>query len=384
MKRIPLLLGFIFITLHCLTQTTDTKKVSDLILTANITLDNVNNLSGGIQQGSSLLALFDMSATYAAQQGFFKNTSFHLHLLKTAGKGASENFIGDVQMASNIEGRYALFVYELLVRQKIGHWMISAGMHDLNSEFMMSDYAGDFINSSFGIMPSVSLNVPVSIFPATTFGGLISYSQGNFDVLLGFYNLNYEFFEEETFHFDNHFYQRGFLGVAEMHYRWINNNKQVAEFRWGGYLKKCNEPNRENMPAECVNQLNYGFFFIGDFALMEFTSGSTLGAFVQAGLAPQSINWASQYIGGGISYRCIPQKYFPEQIGIAVGKVDLNEFQTDHFVNTNQSETVIEVTATVPLTERIKFQPDIQYILSPSGIYNNALVALFRLKFDLL
>lgn len=384
MKRITLLLGYTLATVCCLAQTPDTKKESNLLLTANITLDNVNNLSGGIQQGSSLLALFDMSATYATENGFLKNTSFHLHLLKTAGKGASENFIGDVQVASNIEGRYTLFVYELLIRHKIGNWMISAGMHDLNSEFMLSNYAGDFINSSFGIMPSVSLNVPVSIFPATTFGGLISYSQGNFDVLLGFYNLNYEFFEEETFHFNNHFYQRGFLGVAEMHYRWFNNNKQVAEFRWGGYLKKCNEPNRENMPAECVNQLNYGFFVIGDFNLMKFTSGSTIGAFVQAGLAPQSINWASQYIGGGFSYRCTPRKYFPEQIGIAVGSVELNEFQNDGFVNTNQSETVIEATATIPLTQRIKLQPDVQYILSPSGIYNNALVALFRLKFNLL
>lgn len=384
MKRITLLLGYTLITLCCLAQTSDTKKENDLLLTAAITLDNVNNLYGGIQKGSSLLALFDMSATYTTPKGFLKNTSFHLHLLKTAGKGASENFIGDVQVASNIEGRYALFVYELLIRQKIGNWIISAGMHDLNSEFMMSEFAGDFINSSFGIMPSVSLNVPVSIFPATTFGGLISYSKGNFDVAVGFYNLNYEFFEEETFHFSNHFYQRGFLGMGEAHYRWISNNKEVAEFRVGGYLKKCNEPKGENMPIECIVQLNYGFFFIGDFNLMEFNSGSTLGAFVQAGLAPQNLNWASQYLGGGISYRCSPRKYFPEQMGIAVGRVELNEFKTDRFVNTNQSETVIEATATIPLFERIKLQPDIQYIISPSGTYNNALVALFRLKIDLL
>jgi len=365
-------------------QETDSLNQKDLTLTASITLDQVNNVHGGIQTGTTLLALFDMSATYKPPTGFLKNTSFHLHLLKTAGSGASENFIGDVQVASNIEGRYTLFVYELLISQKIGHTTISAGMHDLNSEFMMSEYAGDFINSSFGIMPSVSLNVPVSIFPATTFGGLINHSRGKLDVLAGIYNLNYEFCNQETFDFNNHFYQKGFLAVGEVHYRWGNANRQVAEFRAGGYLKSCDEPNHENIPEQSGNSTNYGLFFIVDFIAYESPEGNNVGVFAQAGMAPSYDNQACQYIGAGISFRNHTTKYLPEQIGLAIGSVKLNEFQKDHFMNTHRSETVVEATATIPLFRIITLQPDVQYIISPSGNYENALVAIARIKLELM
>ncbi len=384
MKKTGLLWVFLLTVWMGISQQADSTQPKDLTLTASITLDQVSNLHGGIQTGTTLLALFDMSATYKPPTGFLKNTSFHLHLLKTAGGGASENFIGDVQVASNIEGRYTLFVYELLISQKIGYTTISAGMHDLNSEFMMSEYAGDFINSSFGILPSVSLNVPVSIFPATTFGGLINYSREKYDVLAGIYNLNYEFCNQETFDFNNHFYQRGFLAVGEVHYRWWNANRQVAEFRAGGYLKSCDEPNHENIPDQRGNATNFGLFFIGDFKVYESSDDNSVGLFVQAGMAPPRDNQASRYIGAGISYRNHTNNYLPQQMGLAVGSVKLNEFQTDHFVNAHGSETVIEATATIPLFRIITLQPDVQYIISPSGNYDNALVAIARIKLELM
>ncbi|OIQ00823.1 MAG: hypothetical protein AUK35_01200 [Zetaproteobacteria bacterium CG2_30_46_52] len=39
------------------------------------------------------------------------------------------------------------------------------GWHDLNAEFYVSDYAALFLNSSFGIGPEISGNVPTSLFP---------------------------------------------------------------------------------------------------------------------------------------------------------------------------------------------------------------------------
>jgi len=384
MKKTGLLWVFLLTVWMGSSQETDSLNQKDLTLTASITLDQVSNVHGGIQTGTTLLALFDMSATYKPPTGFLKNTSFHLHLLKTAGSGASENFIGDVQVASNIEGRYTIFVYELLISQKIGHTTISAGMHDLNSEFMMSEYAGDFINSSFGIMPSVSLNVPVSIFPATTFGGLINYSREKYDVLAGIYNLNYEFCNQETFDFNNHFYQKGFLAVGEVHYRWWNANRLLVEFRVGGYLKNCSEPQPQDNPEITQGHMNYGLYFIGDVTAYEGPSGDQLGVFVQMGLAPEKTNLASQYVGAGISFRSKPKPFRPEQMGLAIGRVRLNEFQDNRYVHTHLSETVIEATATIPLFRLIKLQPDIQYIMSPSGIYNNALVALVRIQLELM
>ncbi len=138
------------------------------------------------------------------------------------------------------------------------------------------------------------LNLNASIFPSTTFGGLLNYSQANWDLMAGVYNLNYEFYNEESFHFDNHFFQKGYLAVGEVHYLWWNANRLLVEFRVGGYLKNCSEP--QDNPEITQGHMNYGLYFIGDVTAYEGPSGDQLGVFIQLGLAPEKTNLASQYV----------------------------------------------------------------------------------------
>lgn len=248
MKTKLFTLQLLFISAVCFAQN-NIKETPDRFETeVHIITDFVSNLSGGIKKGSNIIALADVSLNYNPQKGVFRNTTFHGHLLKTASGSPSENLIGDVQIASNIEGRSSRFIYELYFKQKLGNFIVSAGLHDLNTEFMFSDHAGDFVNSSFGIAPVISVNIPVSIFPVTTLGGYITYSTKKMDVSAGLYNLNHNFAAEESFRFENHLYQQGYLGVGELRYRFYSGNQVTGEYKMGVFLKECDTPAEKRSP----------------------------------------------------------------------------------------------------------------------------------------
>jgi len=363
--------------LYCNAQ--DTIK-NQIVLRSSITIDNVSNISGGIKKGNNTLGLFDLSAYYYINSGILKNTSFHAHFLKTAGSKPSENLIGDIQTVSNIEGKASRFFYELLIKYKIKKFSITTGLHDLNSEFNVSETALNFINSSFGIFPIVSLNVPTSIFPITTFGTVISYNTKEFDIAGGVYNLNYDFTENNDFRFDNNFYQKGFFAISEFRYRWFNVAGKTAEIKAGGFYKKGSQEKDFSSSFESVSEENYGLYLVGDFKLKELNSNRDLLSFIQIGHAPTRKNLSSEYYGVGFSIISQEKKYFPSQIGIALAYVKINDLLGNKFINSGRYESTIELTSKINFLNYIVFQPDIQYVISPSGgLYKNSLVVILRL-----
>lgn len=383
MKAILLSSFFLIIPITCKTQVDDKTTIGNLEINGSIIADNISNISGGIRNGNSFLYLFDLGIDYSFNRGIFQNTNFQIHILKTAGNSPSENLIGDIQVASNIDGRVAHFVYELLIKQLLGNFSLSAGMHDLNSEFMVSDFASDFINSSFGISPAVTLNIPISVFPVTTFGGLASYKIEKFSFKTGFYNLNHDYVNEESFRSENHFYQHGFLSISELSYRLIKDNSKSAEYKIGGYFKQCENNEHADLSKDCTNKFNYGFYFIGDQILKQFDKGQKLGAFVQISFAPKETNFASEYYGAGLSIKNISSKLLPNQIGLAIGAVKLNNFKYNELANSSNFETVVELTAQIPVLKALTIHPDFQYIINPSGIYRNSFTGIVRLMLQL-
>ncbi len=357
-----------------------TEESSPIEINSAIIIDNVVNTSGGIATGYTALGLFDFNVSYKPfNEGILKNTEFFGHVIKTGGGEPSGELIGDVQVASNIEGRSSRFVYQLLIKQRIGDFNLSFGLHDLNTEFMTSSYAGEYINSSFGIFPAVSLNIPVPIFPVTSLGGVVAYNKSNFDFVAGFYNLNHDYLEEASFDLSNHTFHKGYLGVAEMRYR-IQN----GEYKIGGYLKDCHPaPDAEGITPEHGKRKGNGFYVIADQQIYKTGNGISLGTFGQVGITPDQTNFAPEYYGLGVSAENFQKSYLPDFIGVAVGTVNLHEFDAMGELMANRNETVIELTAKKELWERFTIQPDIQYILSPSGVYNNALVGILRLQVEL-
>src|SRR5690606_15282824 len=57
-------------------------------------------------------------------------------------------------------------LFEFWYSQDIGRFRLLLGQFDMNSAFAVNALASNFTNTSFGMYPSVALNVPLSIYPA--------------------------------------------------------------------------------------------------------------------------------------------------------------------------------------------------------------------------
>jgi porin len=346
-------------------------------------MDNVNTLNGGIKQGSAFMGLMDISFTYQSEIDIFKNTTVFAHFLKTSGQAASEDFIGDVQVASNIEGRASLLFYEIWIEQKLMDLYLLGGMHDMNSVFFVSENAGTFINSSFGISPGLSLNMPVSIYPVTTFGTVTRYEKEQFTFLSGLYNLNHEFAEEEEFHIHNHIFEHGFLSLMEFQFRRIKSGTVKSEYKIGGFYKQCNEDGHGRDDI-CISEKNYGAYLVADQQLYETSnSNKNINAFLQFNTNPLKYSYASEYVGAGVTLNGFLSGKHTDRFGVAMARVKLNDLNENGYFTPGTYETVLELTLKQTIFKFITIQPDIQYIFNPGGTLSNAWVGTLRLKFEL-
>ena len=126
----------------------------------------VKNLSGGDSKGSQVLGTADLSITVDTEGlGLWQGGTWFAEAIYDHGDDPS-GFIGDVQTASNIadgkRARLQQFWYDHALNDNVS---LLLGLHDLNSEFYVSEYGALFLNSSFGIGPEVSGNVGTSLWP---------------------------------------------------------------------------------------------------------------------------------------------------------------------------------------------------------------------------
>ena len=91
--------------------------------------------------------------------------------LANSGSDPTE-YVGDRQGTSNIEANDSSRLYELWYEHTYynGAMSVLVGFHDLNSEFYVTEYGGLFLNSSFGIGADMSGNLPLPIFNVTALG----------------------------------------------------------------------------------------------------------------------------------------------------------------------------------------------------------------------
>ena len=133
--------------------------------------DVFNNMRGGVKtrNATEYLGLFDLAIaadldSYGLAPGgtiFMLSESMH-------GRGLG-NHVGDYQGTDNIDsGRQEMQVSEFWWERSVLDGLISVrlGKQDANAEFSVVDLGGDFVNSSFGLVP----NVPMPAWPDQAMG----------------------------------------------------------------------------------------------------------------------------------------------------------------------------------------------------------------------
>src|SRR5260370_24697950 len=122
----------------------------------------LNNLSGGIKRGGAYDGLTQLTIGVDTQKAFgLPGGIFNVSALQIHGSNLSQRNLLTLQSASGIEADHTTRVWDIWYQQSPlpGHVDVRVGQQSLDQEFMVSQYAGSFMNNTFGwpILPSVDM-----------------------------------------------------------------------------------------------------------------------------------------------------------------------------------------------------------------------------------
>ena len=312
--------------------------------------DAYYNMTGGLKTGGGFMGMGNIKIgfdTGAAQ--WWRGGSFFVNGASIHGRSLTESYLGDMQVASNIDAGEHAYLHELWYRQQLGPVSFTLGLQDLNAEFMVSEGAGEFVNSSFGVPPVIATGIPVPIFPLTGLGLSARWDISEKWAVQGvLFDGNQTAFEHNPHNIHWRFGKDdGVLTMGEVHYD--------GRFKLGAYYHSADD--------------NYGFYALADQPLTD-----RLNLFGQLALAPKSKNDNNYSLGLGANWFAAER----HALGLAVTHAGLHAADHKH-------ETAVELYYKYTLGDNIALQPDFQYIVNPSGAetrLDNALVGMLRLHIN--
>jgi porin len=321
-------------------------------------------------------ALFDLPLTIDFQKMQSPLPGrFFLLAQNTHGQGITEDFVGDTQVISNIDSgdniaqvseywwEFGLLDDDVTVR---------LGKQDLNTEFLLVEMAEDFIQSSFGLSPSSaglptypdpsmgavvlgqltpSLRLKLGIWDGLADGGGWGFSGNDVILLIGELEYKYSLLD-------------GLLpGVLELGL--ARNTDGIVSgvpfpSEWGYYIQWEQLIYRERT---CDPDDAQG---LGVFALY-------LPRFGGGPVTVSTLETIEDSAAAGVVYRGLIPGRDDDVVGAGVAWARLNQG------GTNQ-ETAVEMFYKAIVTPSMSVQPDIQYIVTPSGIHPDALVVGVRFQ----
>lgn len=356
-------------------------------LETSVTGDFIKNMKGGINTDFTYIGMEDLAISLDFEaMGLWNGGSLFFHGLNAHGRSPSYEIVGDMQVTSNIDaGDYTGF-YQYYLQQNFGRSSIILGQHDLNSEFVGSEYGGTFINSSFGIAPSISLNIPVSIYPLAALAFIYKYENPNrVCYKFGVYDGDPGDPESNRYNLQpNISSSEGLLAISEIEfYRFINNLPENIKI--GGYYHTSEFTDYND--TLITQKGNYGGYVVSDLVLWSGFNhpDSYLGAFVQGGIAPSNINQVNYYLGGGIHLNGMLPQRFNDAFGLAFAYANISNAYRQNDNTIENGETALEFTYKIHVFEHYSIQPNLQYVINPGAdrTIDDALVATIRFNISL-
>ena len=323
---------------------------NSLNFNAEYTGDFLYNV-GGLKNGGGYLGYAKIGMGADLWQG----ASLYVGGETTHGIVPTEMFIGDYQVANNIEaGNYA-FMEHLSLQQSLGKFSFKIGLQDMNENFASLDAAGEYVNSSFGIHPALSSNMSVAIFPLTGLGAEFHYDiNDNWHIQAAVYDGEIPSFEDNQYNLNwNVNKNEGALFIAETQYIMDNGTYELgafyhtAEKKYGAYL---------NFEQEVWSN---GTRNLKPFAQVSFANGEM-----------KCDNYL--HLAAGLNLEAVFSKEGNDMMGLAFTSVILTD---------KKAETAIELFYQYQVSDNFMIKPDVQYIINPAGMdftVDNALVGMLR------
>lgn len=321
-----------------------------------------SNFSGGALNTTGSLYHDNLDLTISIdteKAGLWEGGTLWIYGLRNHGGNPSAEFIGDLHGASNISAPDQFIVNEAWFNQDFadGAVAILAGLHNLNSEFYVSTYGAVFLNSSFGIGPELSGNVPVSIFPQSGLGARLRVSpvEGVY-VQAAVYDGDPS--TREVYSSD------GNLAIAEAGLEVDGSDYKIGYWRHSA----------EKTYGDNTFDGDYGVYGIVDQRILTFDNEahSSIGVFLQYGWVPEERNDITGYIGAGVHMHGLIPTRDVDDLGIAVAMAKTHL----------DTETAYELTYRLVVTPWLAVRPSFQWIQNPGGDASATMANVGLLRFE--
>jgi len=326
----------------------------------------VSDRGGGLRRGTvSDTVVHAAMAVDTQPLGLWAGGRFAASAVHIRSGEPSQNYVGALQAVSNFEAESASRVYQLWYRQQF-KWsdsQLKAGLIDLNQDFVAVDSAAMLLNASFGLMPTLSANVPISTYPELGLGIEAAAAWRSWQFQLGLFQPD----PAER----GSLFQHGHLLIGEAGYARMVNGQSWGRYKLGVWQYRQSDTDLADVPAN-----DSGVYGIVDQTLLR-RGMRRLGVFVQAGASPRSANAVPYYLGAGLQLHAPFRRRPTDLYAAGVAHVGVRG-------DNSTAETVYELSCIVRLHGFANLQPDLQYVSRPGGRadVNNVLVAILRLHLE--
>jgi len=318
------------------------------------THDYLSN-TGGEKAGPRNVGALDLYidsdlSRYSAIRGDIRIHYTHINAPDTRG------IPGDTQATSNIEapGQIDRLTDLYYQHHLTDTQAILIGIHDISTEFNITDSSLNFLNGSFGTGTEFAMAGPngPSIYPLSTVGirHLGQFNQ-NWSLRSGLYDANPG--DESTyrsFHSDIGA-QNGYLLISELSYK--EDERKWVIGGWG--ITK----NQDFIADEEADDPRTGTPY-GGYSLYEEALGHSTLAFVRYGLANGEVSSVKSNAAFGIVQKGLLQrKKNQDEIGLGLTQVD--------FSIEARNETAYEIYYQFEPMSSVILRPDVQFVQNPSG-----------------
>lgn len=403
-------------------------KFSDhgIHLFGSYTVDVFGNTTGGIKTGTVYAGSLQFGAevdleSLAGWQGGSLSTTW----LWITGRDASEDLVGNFLTISNAAGFNTLRMFELWFQQNLFDDLVSLRVGQLaaDSEFIISDYAGLFLNGTFGWPAYTYMNIPA---------GGPGYPMGTLGVRLALQPI--EWFTFLTAAFQGNVFEQdvnrhgfryrldapnGYTFLNEAQFRWNHAEEEMGlpgSFKTGAWFQSgryadpltdstssgnvgaywildqmlFREPGDAGNAGEAVESPALGKG-TGDFKSVKAVapvsmekSDQGLGFFTRLAFTPQDRNYVNFYFDTGLTYKGLIPTRDADTLGIGFGYAQISNGARSALRAEGASpvgaEMVLETTYQIQLNKWFMVQPDLQLIIDPNATNDlgNAFLLGFR------
>lgn len=320
-------------------------------------------------------SLFNMSVSLDTEKaGLWKGGTFYSLYQKKRGSGIAgpNGAMGDYMYFDGWEARQIGQISECWYQQKLfdNKVRLKIGKQDANIDFGYLNSGWDFMNLAFSVNPTTLM--PTYPDPGS-FGFMAEINPKEWLSLRnGIYNklgIPFNITELEVKSKIKNLPGRYMIGAWEM------------ANRSGFDVASSLDPNTLITNYNTYNR-NFGFYSGAEQMVYKEKKNDEndmqgLVVFSQLGLSPSDRNDMCRYTSGGLHYKGLIPKRDKDLTGLAVGSGTFAS-RLGNITNQSGDETAIEGFYRAQVTPWIYLQPDVQFIMRPSGIYANSVAIGLR------